>query len=224
MSLANTDISVDDLYESGDENCYPTELLQFGVKLQPCSVNNWMWLGDVELEDSPLENLVPTASNMGSQCSSAESGKEKKNKQVTEPFKPPRQVTKSQQTVPLSKVAEVAPPAEPADDLTEASQNDAQDSVADSGLDGGRVLWTDLEATLLLDGYNQVKANSSVRNGFKKGQHTSVAKFIAANGGRQFSARQVQQKYDRVKKGYRAKKKLKCFWRRVGCIIWCSFF
>ena len=43
-----------------------------------------MWLGDIELEDNPLEKLVPTACNMGSQCSSEESEKEKKNKQVTE--------------------------------------------------------------------------------------------------------------------------------------------
>ena len=75
-------------------------------------------------------------------------------------------------------------------------------------MDGGRVLWTELETTLLLGGYNQVKAASSVRNRFKQNQHTSVAKFISANGGRQFSARQVQQKYERVKKGYRAKQKI----------------
>ena len=205
MSLATTDITVDDLYDSADENCYPFQLQQCGVKQQHC---NWMWLGDVELEDGPLKKLLPTAIDMGSQSSSAESEKKNKSKQVTEPFKPPRQVSQSQQTVALSKVAEVAPPPEPADDLSQSSKNDTQDCVGDSGVDGGRVLWTELETTLLLDGYNQVKASSSVRNGFKRNQHTSVAKFISANDGRHFSARQVQQKYDRVKKGYRAKKKI----------------
>ena len=224
MSYAGTDITVDDLYDSADENKCPAEVQQNGGHQQTFTENYWMWLGEVELEDSPLKTLVPVATDLESQCSSAETGKTKSAPTaVNEPFKPPRELSHAQQTpvsamptqivsvqgntesgVPSSSEVKVTVPV---DNLSQSSRSDAQDSVADTFGDGGRVMWTDHETTLLLDGYNQVKAHSSVRNGFKQNQHKSVAKFIAANGGRTFSAKQVQQKYDRVKKGYRQKKK-----------------
>ena len=100
-------------------------------------------------------------------------------------------------------------PNKSSDNQSEVRPNTGPGSSSKSQVDGVRVIWTKREEWLLSRCLNDLKRQSGTQNGFKMTAHETAAQFIAANGGRRFTARQCMQKFDRIKKRYRHTERVK---------------
>ena len=214
-------MTVEDIYGGSDENTDPCRLAITIIEYE--HLQDFTWLGEVDIGDSPLRTLNSSSLDMESQSSTPQTAVQKHgSKGVTEAFKPPRSVIQQEEKVESShagaehgteeedaskpspptchRVGITGPPALEVVD-TASQTSGGMSSQSQTGSESGGRNWTQTETNLLLALLNHTRAKSGTRNGFRQQQILAAARYIKAKGGREFTAKQVHSKYDRLKRG-----------------------